>query len=202
MRKRLKEFKDKTPTIISVNCIGWKFLSPTINLFFYPDDYICFVTRLHEYVKEPLSFVRTGYSGKEYPICTLGDGNKLKKIEIHFLHYNNYQECCEKWADRCNRIKWNNILLIFTDQNGCTLKNIKDFLQLPYPKMLFYGKTDVTGIYSDENTILIPVSPTKLEKKRKENPVDHCMIFKGFTGHRRYEENVNICDFMHRITYL
>lgn len=92
LHKRRKLFKDKTPTIIFVNCIGggiyhdfgWKFLSPTINLFFYPDDYICFVSQLHQYTDQHLDFVRTGYSGKEYPICSLGDGKDLKKMRFTF----------------------------------------------------------------------------------------------------------------------
>ena len=100
---------------------------------------------------------------------------------------------------RCNRIDWQHIILIFTDQNDCTPENIKAFLELPYPKMLFYGKTDLSRLTVDDKTILIPVSPTKTELAQGENPVDHCMIFNGFTGHRRYEKNVNVCKYMKEV---
>lgn len=60
----------------------------------------------------------------------------------------------------------------------------------------------MSGIDTDETTMLIPISPTRSEAKNKENPVDHCMIFRGFTGHRRYERNADICGFMRRALHL
>ena len=54
-----KKLKNKNPSIISSNCNGGfiyhdlnlKFFSPTINLFFYPKDYIKFIANLEYYSK-------------------------------------------------------------------------------------------------------------------------------------------------------
>lgn len=58
---RVKLF-NQTPCIIASNCnggiiyhdLGLKFLSPTINLFFYPQDYLKFIMNLDHYVKAQL----------------------------------------------------------------------------------------------------------------------------------------------------
>lgn len=57
-RKNKRKVKTKRPTIIASNCnggiiyhdLGMKFYSPTINLFFYPKDYIKFISNLKYYL--------------------------------------------------------------------------------------------------------------------------------------------------------
>lgn len=207
MFNRRRHFSGRGPTIISVNCIGggiyhdfgWQFSSPTINLFILPRDYIKFVSRIKDYISLPLEFSRLGYSGKEYPICSIGDGKTIDRVEIHFLHYRDYDECLEKWTERCKRIQWDNILLIFTDQNGCSLDDIYSFFQLPYPKLLFCGKLDVDNIHLKRGEKIIRVEATQSEIKENVNPVDHCMLFRGFSGKRRYEQNADIFDYMREL---
>lgn len=76
---------NQTPCIISSNCIGGiiyhdlqlPFLSPTINLFFYPQDYLKFIGKLKYYLSTNL-LPSKSVSGTEYPIGLLDD------IEVHF----------------------------------------------------------------------------------------------------------------------
>ena len=73
MYNRRKKFIDKPVSIISINCIGggisndfgWEFLSPTINLFMYPDDFLTFCENLEECIELPLVFKEIGFSGKD-----------------------------------------------------------------------------------------------------------------------------------------
>ncbi len=128
--KRRKQFKDRAMSIISVNCIGggiyhdfgWKFLSPTINLFMMPADYLTFCENLDQCLTLPI--VPKHSSG--YPIgeMVLPSGTK---IEIHFVHYKTFEEASLKWTERCKRVDKNKIMLLFTDQNGCTIDDIKRF---------------------------------------------------------------------------
>lgn len=140
--RRNSKLKNKDFTIISNNCYaGWiyryfnlKYCTPTVGLFIMPNDYIKFLNNLEYYIKKcKLTFIDAKdskyikYLSKnvdkfgDYPIGRLDD------IEIHFLHYKSESEAFEKWNRRSNRINWNNIIIKFDDQNGCTLENLKSF---------------------------------------------------------------------------
>lgn len=139
---RNKFLKKKDFTIISNNCFGgWvyrifglEYQSPTIGLFIMPKDYLKFINNLEYYINDcKLKFINCEQSkyydywikrekrfGK-YPIGVLDD------IEIHFLHYSSEDEAKLKWKRRSQRINWNNIIIKFSDQNGCTQKELKEF---------------------------------------------------------------------------
>ena len=80
----------------------------------------------------------------EYPIGKLGD------VEIFFLHYKSEKEAAEKWARRVKRINWDRMLIKFNDQNGCTKKDLEDFLNLPYRNKVFFTSKDWPGILDDK----------------------------------------------------
>lgn len=197
MSKRRKRFKGSEYSIISVNCIGggishdfgWKFLSPTINLFMLPEHFLLFCENLDECIKTPIRFKCTGFSGKEYPIGELEFSKGT--IDIHFLHYNSFEQAQQKWCERCKRVDKDRMVLLFSDQNNCETEHIERFNRLQYPKLLFVGKKENAERF--ENAIYI--NPTKKELQENINPVDKCMIFCGFTGKRRYEKNFNIEKF-------
>ena len=140
---RVKKLTNRNFTIISNNCwggfiyqsYGLPYQTPTIGLFFMADDYVRFVRRLRHYISLPLIEVPNGQSkwysslsGKDnwgYPI------GRLEDVEIHFLHYNRFEEANEKWRRRCERIQWNNMLIKFNDQNLAKQSHLESFDLLP-----------------------------------------------------------------------
>lgn len=64
--------------------------------------------------------------------------NRKEDVEIFFLHSHSVEEAKEKWERRCKRINWDNLLIKFNDQNGCTEKELKQFLTLPYKNKVFF----------------------------------------------------------------
>ena len=79
----------------------------------------------------------------EYPIGVLDD------IEICFMHYKTEKEALEKWTRRCSRITWDNLIIKFCDQNGCTKKNIDDFNKIDkYEKMICFTAKKIPGRYN------------------------------------------------------
>lgn len=121
MRKRLKV---DDITLICNNCnagfiysdLNLKFCSPTINMFFYSDHFITFCERLDEYLKEPLVLCKCPEYRQDlnYPICNIGDGETLPKLELHFLHYKSFKEVCDSWERRLCRINHSRIFVIWT----------------------------------------------------------------------------------------
>ena len=138
--KRLMNLK---PTIISSNCNGvfilhdlhLKFLTPTINLFIYPKDYLKLVTDLDKYLSSDAELVQIeSYANLDYPVGRLID------IEIHFMHYSTFEDAKTKWRERCQRIQWDNIFLMMTDRDGCTYEDMLSFDKLPNKKVIFTHK--------------------------------------------------------------
>lgn len=135
--------------------------SPTVGLFFMPDDYITFLKNLKEYLQIELVFIRPENSKYKkmlsndkrfghYPIGKLQLNNE-ESIEIFFLHYHSEEEAKQKWERRKERINWDHILFKFNDQNGCTEKHIQEFSNLPYKHKICFVAQD----YNHTNVIKI-----------------------------------------------
>lgn len=138
---------DKQFSVISNNCWGgfvyqyydMPYLSPFAGLFIFAEDYIRFLNDLKGYLREELVFIDPNLSryrqwasqdpafGK-YPIALLRD------IEIHFLHYHSQEEAHEKWVRRVKRINFDDLLIKFSDRDGCTEDMIAQFDKLDFPK--------------------------------------------------------------------
>lgn len=148
------------PTIISNDCfagylyhrLGLPFQSPTINMFWTPENYYKLLCNLKEYMEKPILFKGTAW-GKikrvEYPVCSLGD------IEVHMNHYETFEEAKRKWEQRVMRINYDNLLIV----NHTTSEyEAERFCKLPYKnKMCFTtfqmaGCIDVSDIYEHLST--------------------------------------------------
>lgn len=138
--KRVRKLNNPTPTIISSNCnggvllhdLGLQFLSPTINLWFYPEDFLKLLADPQKYFSvEPVEI----QSDLDYPV------GKIMDITIYFQHYNSFKEAKEKWVERCKRINYNNLFIMMTDRDGCNEKQIEIFDKLPITnKVIFTHK--------------------------------------------------------------
>lgn len=162
-KHRLVRLKKKKFTIISNNCWGGyiyrcfnlQYQSPTVGLFIMPDDYIRFINNLEHYINDcKLKFIKPEESKHykelkghehfgEYPIGILDD------VEICFMHYKTEKEALEKWTRRARRINWDNLIIKFCDQNGCTAKHIEQFNNnSKYKKMICFTAKKYPGKYN------------------------------------------------------
>lgn len=63
---------------------------------------------------------------------------------VHFVHYKTFEEAKRKWDERKRRINKDNMFIIFTDREGCTLEMIEEFDRLPYKnKIIFTNKKNL-----------------------------------------------------------
>lgn len=180
------ELKNKDVTILSNFCIGGaiyndlglKFLSPTINLFFGQHGFIDLVNNLDGYKNAELIDTDNYdyFNEKKTPVCILRKEG-LPDVEIHFNHYNSYEEARDKWFSRYDRIVKNKIYLIISAVNDHSL--IDDFAKLPYPKVIF------SNIDSDPAKSVLHMN--FFDKKRnKHKPITSMNIF-GKKGYDQFD---------------
>lgn len=139
-----RRIRSRDFTVISNNCWAGKlyqyldmpYLSPTVGLYFFADDYIKFVKNLKYYMSIDLKFISVEESKykdelikRKHDLIPLA---KLDDVEIVFLHYKTNEEAKEKWNRRKQRINWENIYFKFSKMNFCTEEHLKVFSELPF----------------------------------------------------------------------
>ena len=158
---RRKKLNGTDFTIISNNCwaghvyrrYGINYNTPTVGMYFFPEDYLKFISNLKDNLELPLSFIPASMSKyfkrlqelnqTNVPIALLGDD-----IEIVMLHYHSEQEVIEKWNRRKARINWNHLLIKNTMQNGMTEEQVKVYDELPYEHKIIFVPYEMDEIKS------------------------------------------------------
>ena len=154
----LKEFRNKVTnkdfTLIARDCVGGilyhqlglKFLSPTINLFFIPEEFNFFCLNLKEYMAgelEELINNDTPYPvGLIYPV----KGSPISRpVRVDFMHYDSFEQAKIKWNERKQRINWDNIFVLSTfcyepETITLTPQLIDDWNKIPYKKAILVNQ--------------------------------------------------------------
>lgn len=143
-RKSVKDLvKNRNCTIVSSNCIGgvvyntysMQFLSPTINLSMNYSDFIKLCENTRHYFESELK-PYTGDLQKSYPLADL-DG-----LTLHLVHYSTFEEAKEFWDRRVQRVNYDNMFFVCTNQEGFNEELSARFDALPQPKVLFVNQPD------------------------------------------------------------
>ena len=132
LQKQRKRLTNANFSIISNNCLGallthdylQPFLSPTVNLFINPSDFVKFISNLEDNLKEDVIEIT---SNKNYPV------GSINGCRIDFMHYTTFKEARQQWIKRSKRVNLRNLLLLLVERDGCTYDNLKRFDSLPYP---------------------------------------------------------------------
>lgn len=158
--------KNNDFTLIARDCVGGilyhqlglRFLSPTINLFFTPEDFNYFCLYLKEYIDATL--VELTESGVSYPVGLLLPNKKynLKPIRVDFMHYDSFKIAKEKWEARKKRINWDNIYVFSSfcyprEIATLTPELISNWNKIKYKKVML---TDKNYGFDDECIISKP----------------------------------------------
>lgn len=137
-------------SIICNNCwagyvyrrFGLPYLTPTVGLYFFADDFIKLCSNVKGYMEKTLEFI--SYTESRYkdiledkkqtqvPLARLGD------IEVVFLHYATREEAAEKWQRRVERINYDNLIFKFSKMNFCTDEHLKRFDALKARKKICF----------------------------------------------------------------
>lgn len=162
------------------NDLGLRFLSPTVNLFFGHHGFIDLVKNLDEY--EDAKLIKTDkFDINEHnvhsPVCLLRKAG-LPDIEIHFLHYDTYEEAVKKWHERYKRINKDKIFLVIEAMDKHEHELIDEYVSLPFPKIIF------TDLDSDPMKSIMHMSVYDKYNQNKKSVTGFISIF----GKRGYDE--------------
>ncbi|MBO4897364.1 MAG: DUF1919 domain-containing protein [Clostridia bacterium] len=181
---RGKTIKNRDFTIISDNCwggfiyqrYGIKYQTPTIGLFFYPEDYIKFLERLDYYLSLDVEVKTREFSKyadrrpeRQYYIGMLDD------VEIQFLHYKTPEEIVEKWNKRKARINMDKCLIKMSNRSVLFTSDIYDrFEKLPYKNKILFTRENVNF----PHCIYVPEFESIIDNTVSEIPytMKHCNI--------------------------
>ena len=150
--KNRERLRNTDFTIISSNCnggvlyhdLGLPFRSPFINLWMWPGDFIKYLQNMDYYNSiDDIRFLPENLRrGHDYPIGMIGD------LEVHFGHYKNDAEALEKWNERKKLSNRGNICVIMSEQNNCTLDDLRAFDALPFENKVVFTKLPYDEIKS------------------------------------------------------
>lgn len=116
---RMKRLQCNNFSIIANTCIGGvicgelcrPFLSPTVNIYIRPKDFVRFCKNIRHYLAVPIEDL--AYDPKiGYPVATLAG-----EVTLYGKHYHDFDEMRESWNRRKERIDWNHICFMMTDRD-------------------------------------------------------------------------------------
>lgn len=183
--KLRKRIKNKNFTLLSNNCnggliyhdLGIKFNSPTINLFILQDQFITFLEHLDQYLAMDLILCSNPQKKPEtnYPVCNLGGGS-IPLIELHFMHYNTFEEAKTKWNLRKKRINKNNLYALFAFYLDTDESWLKRFDELPIKNKIALVNKPFPKYKS---AVYIPGN--------ESNGLGVASSYNDYLGHRKYD---------------
>ena len=177
-RNNRKRLINTSFSLVSSNCNGafichdlnLKFNSPFVNLWIYPKDFIKYLKNIKHYMECDLRFIKK--NDISYPVGLLDD------IEIYFQHYDSEDDAKNKWIERTKRINLDNLFILMTDRDGCTLEDLKEFDNLPYRNKIVFTHLPYKDIQS----------AFYIKGFEKDECVGMCFEYiNKFSGKKRYD---------------
>ena len=138
LKRKKSKLINKSPSVIASNCngalilhdLGLRFNSPFVNLWIKPKDYIKMLNDLERYLNA--EFEEIHEEGTNYPI------GRLLDINVYFQHYESFKEAVDTWNERKKRIDFDNLFILFTDRDGCTIDDLKAFDRLQFENKIVF----------------------------------------------------------------
>lgn len=160
-------------TILCNNCfggmlyhdLGVKFFSPTINLYFYADDYLTFLEDPEQYLYREMKDGGKSSDGEGY-IGILGD-----TVKVIGLHYDSFETLKSKWRERSQRVDRDNLYVIGVYRDGFTDEHVERFCRLPYRNKKVIIPSEKRERFGDRDCIVY------IKSKRIAPPADKMASF-------------------------
>lgn len=100
---------------------------------------------LHEYINQG-TLIEDQTANCGYPVGILK--RNAHQIRLYFVHYSNFATAQQKWDVRKQRINYNKLYIIMTDNDGATLADMQAFDRLAYEHKVILTGRDYPSIKS------------------------------------------------------
>ncbi len=185
-RKRLT---NRQISLIASNCngcvilhdLGLRFDSPFVNLWLFPGDFIKLCERLDYYMGLDLRFINE--EGIDYPVGVLDD------IKIYFQHYSSNDDAASNWNRRKARINYDKLFIMFSERDGCTYEDLKNFDKLKFVNKVAFTHREYQEITS---AVYIPGFEDKDE-------VGTLTAFKSKLSFKRYLDSFDYVKWFNNV---
>lgn len=135
----LRETAPEDTCYIASNCIGGRlsqlsgrpYRSPTVGLWFAPDDFLRFAADLSTYLVERVRERADLAEGCGHPVGEVGD------VVLWFQHYPDFAAAERDWRRRADRVDLKRVALTFTDRDGARPEHLERFELLTAPRIAF-----------------------------------------------------------------
>ena len=189
-KKLKRKLNNSDFSIVCSNCIGGfiyhrlglKFLSPTINCFIEPGDFIKFCKNLEHYLSLNLEFVK---SEKSYPVAKLDD------VTVYFNHSKTEKDAENMWNKRKTRVNYDNIYVILYNRYA------KDAVPLSKDEILEAGNIKCKNliVLSD---IPYPDIPYVLYIPKKDSDLGQLYFDCDKYGIKTFEKDFDFISFLNK----
>ena len=106
--------------------LGLPFLSPTVNMRIFQNDFYKLLLNLKEYLdSDEMVEVPNPNPGESCPTAM------LKDILLTFTHFRTYEDGKKAWYRRCKKVNYDNLWIIATDYDGITEEDIAALQTVP-----------------------------------------------------------------------
>lgn len=142
LKLKQMKLKNKTPSIISNNCVGGviahdlglQFNSPFVNIGFTGSNYIKVLKNLKHYLSLSPTLLNKekNVDNNLFPLVELGD------LDFLFAHEDSAEEALKKWNKRKIRVDFDNLFVVMCEAYECTYEDLKEFDALPYKNKVMF----------------------------------------------------------------
>lgn len=166
--------------------LGLPFLSPTVNLYIPPTDFLRFANRLEEYLRCELT--ETQEEGIPYPVGLLQLPDE--SVRVCFMHYRSFEEAKAKWLERCRRVDPRSVYIVFSHIGLCLPNSTfyHKFRQLPYENKIML--TRPIGIFARN---VVPFYSPWVNR-----PVGRILQYPHLLSKKRLMDRCNFVKFLNR----
>ena len=141
---------DTQRSYLSSNCLAQMcyqvqnqpYKSPTIAAVIVPRDFVKFCANLKEYLALTPAIDEQESARQGFPVLRLGD------IRIDCIHAKDAEYEKARFVERCGRVDFDNLVLMMSERDGCTVEDLIAFDALPYKHKLVFTAQDYPFIKS------------------------------------------------------
>lgn len=97
---------------------------------------------------------------------------------MYFLHYQSFKSGIENWERRAKRIHWDNLFIVLSEKDGCTMADLEEFDHMSFNNKVAFTHTEYTSL----------TNGCYIKGYEASQELGNIMDFNGFWGAKVYDQ--------------